>query len=162
MSDLPENFLNRSADSIAISEDIEHSLNCAHKLHPRKPGYDETEGRAFWESALVSLRRALANSSTMGPNSGGVASDVKRATAKEYIPQDLHTAFDELLYKADKLVAHRVPNDSRRVEVIENPENSGPLFYSWYQMPSVREVKELQEICKHLHEAVFQVPSDVT
>ena len=144
---------NQTADRCAILEDLHHATECMRELQYNDELDMPWAVRALWESSLMALRRVLANSQTMGPDSGGVNNPVPRSKVKQVLPPSLHECFDQFYALADA-VAHRKPIKGIR-QVSVNKRNDAPaIIISINAVPTAVELSSLRSILEHLSDYV--------
>ena len=154
---MTQNNLRKSVDGFACLDDYSHAKLCADRL--LSESNDNTVTRALWQSALISIRRALANSqSVYTKEGGGVAKPFDRNTAKQHLPDRLHAAFDELLTLADKCIAHRQPKVGVRTVEIEIDAVSGDKKLTGkHMLPTIEQRQALREISNSLKDAALSI-----
>jgi len=108
------------ADIMAILEDISQAHDAARIYLSGKYAGDGDNMRtrkALYESALISLRRALKNGATRLPGNGRRCWQIPKDELERIVGTD-KKLFDEALHLADKCVAHRVRPEAGQAQVV--------------------------------------------
>lgn len=144
-----------AVDGFACTDDFSHAELCADRL--LSYDYDNTATRALWQSALISMRRAMANGHSMLTDEGGpTAKPFNRNQAKEHLPSDLHGMFDDFLKLADKCVAHRKPIEGVRTVKIQVNDVLGDVeLKGQHMLPSDEQRRALKKIAESLKNAAL-------
>jgi len=113
------------ADMLAINADFEQARDCAEiYLSGEFKGRMRVQ-RALYESALISYRRGLKNGSSRrtGPT-WRIPKEVKKRALT-----DLEDKESEILFVAEKCVAHRATNEAREVDVLPGGDTIAATRY---------------------------------
>ena len=146
---------NQAADRCAILDDLQFSLDCLRELKRPEDLEHPTIIRALWEASLISFRRSLANSQTMGPDSGGVENPFSRKNFRSLLPSSLHETFELYRDLADKMVAHRQPLTNIREMSSANVFGVSSNI-STEAEPEKADVEQFNELVEFLHEFVIE------
>jgi hypothetical protein len=129
------------ADMMAILADLEQSHDCADILLHGQFNANMRVRRALYESALISYRRAIFNSSTRLPEYGSKLWKFPQ-NIKIRVISGLESEADQIKIIADKCIAHRANADARRVEFpIKGGDIVKTVYYERLELiPALHEI----------------------
>jgi len=116
------------ADMMAILEDVSQAHVAARIYLSGKYAGDGDNMRtrkALYESALISLRRALKNGAARLPGSGRQCWQIPNDELEKLVGNDKEL-FEEALNLADKCVAHRVRSEAGLAQVVAGAPQGKP------------------------------------
>ena len=145
---------NQAADRAATLDDLQFSIDCVRELKYLEETENPLIYRALWEASLISFRRSMANSQTMGPDSGGLEKPFSRKDYRSVLPSSMHESFEKYCHLADKMVAHRIPIKDVR-EMCSVGVIGIESQVSITAVPEMKDVMELINLVECIYEAII-------